>query len=76
MLLWCRMAQVAWRLVWPQVLLPWRSPLIRWRIETYGITDASGRLLHAADITPRRFFRFTFQYGHALARFLRWAALL
>jgi hypothetical protein len=76
MLLWCRMAQVAWRLVWPHVLSPWRSPLVRWRIETYGMTDASGQLLHAAHITPARFFRFTFHHRRALARFLRWAARL
>lgn len=76
MLLWCRMARVTWRLTWPHMLWPWRSALIRWRIETYGITDASGRLLHADEITPARFVRFIFHRRRALARFLHWAALL
>lgn len=73
---WCRMAVVAWRLAWPEVLRPWRSPLLRWRIETYGMLDGSGRLLHAGEITPRRFFAFLCAHLKAVARFLKWAALL
>lgn len=79
-----RAAWVAVRLLWPHVLTPWRSPLIRWRIETYGITAAGdspdgrrdGRLLHADELTAADFFRFTRLRRRALARFLRWAAWL
>lgn len=71
-----RMIVVACRLAWPMLLSPWRSPLLRWRIETYGIRDEHGRLLHADDITPARFFRFLLTHRIALTRFLRWAVLL
>ena len=47
-------------------LMPWRSPYLKWRIETY-----SG--LHAERITPRDFFRFMWCNRRELARFLRWA---
>ena len=71
-----RMLWVAWRLVWPDVLRPWRSPLARWRMETYGVCDAQGCLLHADAITPRCFFGFLLRNRAALHRFLRWAATL
>jgi len=71
-----RMITVAFRLAWPYLLCPWRSPLLRWRIETYGLRDERGHLLHADDITARRFLSFTLQRRSALLRFLRWAALL
>ena len=76
MVTWCRMARVAWRLARPDVLTPWRSPLLRWRMETYGVTDEQGCLLTAHDITPRRFVRFGLHHRAALLRFLRWAAQL
>jgi hypothetical protein len=47
-------------------LTPWRSPYLRWRIETY-----SG--LHADAITFNMFWRFVWQNRRELARFLRWA---
>ena len=75
-MLWLRMCLTAWRVAWPDVLTPWRSPLLRWRIATYGMVDEHGRLLHAADVTPTRFFQFLFRNGRALLRFLRWAASL
>ena len=75
-MLWFRMFWIALRLAWPHVLTPWRSPLLRWRMETYGVTDASGRLLHAEELTPRRMLAFTVRRRSALLRFLRWAALL
>ena len=75
-MLWFRMILVALRLAWPDVLTPWRSPLLRWRIETYGLCDERGRLLHADDVTARHFLNFTLQHRLALLRFLRWAALL
>lgn len=75
-MLWCRMVVVAWRLAWPYVLTPWRSPLLRWRVETYGLADAHGRCLHADEVTPARFFAFLIQRRRELMRFLRWAAVL
>ena len=75
-MLWLRMALVALRLAWPDVLAPWRSPLLRWRMETYGVCDERGHLLHADDITPTRFVRFLLTHRIALVRFLRWAACL
>jgi hypothetical protein len=71
-----KMIRIGLRLVWPYLLTPWRSPLLRWRMETYGVLDDQGRLLHADDITRTQFLRFTFTHRTALWRFLRWAARL
>ena len=76
MFLWVRMIAVALRLSWPYLLTPWRSPLLRWRMETYGLRNEQGRLLHADDITPSRFFRFAIDHRAELVRFLRWASQL
>ena len=73
---WLRMTLIACRLAGPFLLTPWRSPLLRWRMETFGLLDARGRLLHADEITPAQFLRFTLRHRGALVRFLRWAALL
>ena len=73
---WCRMIALALRLAWPHWLTPWRSPLLRWRMETYGLLDAQGRPLSASAITPRAFWRFLRLHHAALRRFLRWAACL
>ena len=73
---WLRMVLVAVRLAGPDWLTPWRSPLLRWRMETYGLQGADGRLLHAAEITPNLFCRFLLVHHQALRRFLRWAASL
>ncbi|MBI4597073.1 MAG: hypothetical protein HY737_01545 [Candidatus Omnitrophica bacterium] len=70
------MLLVAIRLSWPYVLTPWRSPLLRWRLETYGVLDEQGRLLHAEDITAARFAAFVIRHPTILLRFLRWAATL
>ena len=70
------MLRTAFRLAWPDVLMPWRSPLLRWRMETYGVMDEQGRLLHADDLTPARMARFAIQSRSALRRFLQWAASL
>ena len=75
-MIWLRMMRVALRLAGPHWLTPWRSPLLRWRMETYGITDADGGLLHAEQITPSRFLRFLLTRRRALGRFLEWAATL
>ena len=71
-----RMLIVAFRLVRPYWLTPWRSPLLRWRMETYGITDAQGRLRHAEELSASEMFAFVLRHRVALLRFLRWAALL
>ena len=75
-MLWLRMFAVALRLAWPDLLTPWRSPLLRWRMETYGLVDAHGHRLHADALTASHFFAFVTAHHQALARFLRWAATL
>ena len=70
------MLVVAWRLAWPHVLTPWRSPLLRWRMETYGILDARGVPLSAHDVTAATLVRFLIHNRTALGRFLYWAASL
>lgn len=71
-----RMLCIALRLAWPHLLAPWRSPLLRWRMETYGVTDASGRLLSAREIDAGIFLRFIVSRRRELLQFLRWAAEL
>jgi len=44
-------------------LRPWRSPYLRWRIETYCGWKAD-------QITPRDFWRFVWRYRGELWRFL------
>lgn len=75
-MLWFHMLTVALRLTWPYLLTPWRSPLLRWRLETYGIHHRDGRLLHAEEIGAEDFFRFLASRRAELMRFLRWAARL
>ncbi len=60
------MLSALWRLSRGYRLTPWRSPYLKWRIETY-----SG--LHADQITPRDFWRFVWRERQQLARFLHWA---
>ena len=48
-------------------LRPWRSPYLRWRLETY-----SG--LHAEEIHARDFWRFLFCERTQLLRFSGWLA--
>lgn len=75
-MLWLRMIAVALRLLGPYVLIPWRSPLLRWRMETYGILSPDGQLLHADQLTISDAIRFTLHRRRELCRFLRWAAYL
>ena len=75
-MVWCRMLLVALRLAGVHLVTPWRSPLLRWRIETYGVLDERGRLLHADDIGLKQFFQFVIRHRAPLAQFLRWAACL
>jgi hypothetical protein len=58
---------LAWQLAKGNRLTPWKSPYLRWRIETY-----SG--LHADQITPREFLRFCWSHRKDLLRYLSWAA--
>jgi len=58
--------RLALRLAKGYRLRPWRSPYLRWRIETW-----SG--IHAADITPELFVRFVWKHRADLLRYLRWA---
>jgi len=47
-------------------LRPWRSPIIRWRFETFfGI--------HAETLTAGQFFGLLWRERHRIAAFLRWA---
>jgi hypothetical protein len=48
-------------------LRPWRSPFLRWRIETYWG-------LHADRISPAEFRRFMWEHRAELLAFLHWAA--
>jgi hypothetical protein len=61
------------RLLWVMTrgyrLRPWRSPYLRWRIETY-----SGR--EAATIGAREFWGFAWRERRSLRRYLEWAERL
>ena len=58
---------VALRLAKGYRLRPWRSPYLRWRVETW-----SG--LHADTITAGGFIRFAWEHRRDLWRYLHWAA--
>ncbi len=60
------MLRMLWRLTAGYRLRPWRSPYLRWRMETY-------RGMHAAEITFAQFWRFTWTERRELFRYLRWA---
>jgi hypothetical protein len=47
-------------------LAPWKSPYLRWRIETYQGTPAE-------EITSRDFWNFVWGRRAEFVRFLRWA---
>ncbi|MDP9055578.1 MAG: hypothetical protein M3N93_14955 [Acidobacteriota bacterium] len=61
------MIRTAWRLLRGYRLMPWRSPYLKWRIETWSGIEAAG-------ITPRAFFRFSWKHRADLLRYLKWAA--
>lgn len=69
-----RVLGIACRLARPHWLAPWRSPLLRWRMETYGVAGPDGGLLHAEAITPRVFLQFCLRHRRAILRFLQAAA--
>jgi hypothetical protein len=55
-----------WRASRGYRLKPWKSPYLRWRIETYWG-------LHADQIGFIEFWRFVWRQRSDLLRFLRWA---
>jgi hypothetical protein len=61
-----RVPAIVWGLARGYRLTPWKSPYLRWRIETY-----SG--IHADSITPWVFFRFAWAHRRELIRYLLWA---
>ena len=60
------MLGLLWRMSRGYRLQPWRSPYLRWRIETYWG-------LHAEAIDFNQFWRFVWSRRRDLLRFLRWA---
>lgn len=61
------MLRVLWFLTRGYRFRPWRSPYLRWRIETY-----SG--LHADQITFGQFVSFSWHHRRDLLRYVKWAA--
>jgi len=55
-----------WRTSAGYRLTPWRSPYLRWRIETYWG-------LHADEISPGQFRTFMWEHRGELFDFLKWA---
>jgi hypothetical protein len=55
-----------WRLSKGYRMCPWRSPYLKWRIETY-------QGWHAERIGAQDFWRFVWTNRRELVRFLRWA---
>ncbi|MCX6594544.1 MAG: hypothetical protein NTZ56_23775 [Acidobacteria bacterium] len=63
------MLAVLWRLSRGYRVTPWRSPYLKWRIETY-----SG--IPADEIDAATFWRFTWRHRKDLTRFLHWAEMM
>ena len=61
------MLGVLWRLTRGYRLRPWRSPYLRWRMETYWG-------MHAKSISFREFWIFLWRHRADLLRYARWAA--
>ena len=56
-----------WRLAKGYRLRPWRSPVVRWRLETFfGI--------HADRLTRHQFFTLLWRNRRQIRKFLAWAA--
>jgi hypothetical protein len=60
------MLRFLWRATGGYRLRPWRSPFLRWRMETYWGTPAD-------EIGFKDFWRFVWQRRDDLVRFLEWA---
>ena len=61
-----KIVRLLWRLSRGYRLRPWRSPYLRWRMETYWG-------LHADEITFRQFWIFLWQHRADTWRYIRWA---
>jgi hypothetical protein len=61
------MLRLLWELTRGYRLWPWRSPYLRWRIETYWGSPAD-------TIDFRKFWAFVWQHRRELTRYGRWAA--
>ena len=48
-------------------LSPWKSPYIRWRLETFLGPEA-------AEMNARKFFHIAWKYRNELEKFLEWVA--
>jgi hypothetical protein len=62
-----RTIRLLWRLSGGYRLTPWRSPYLRWRMETYWG-------LHADRIGFAAFWTFLWNHRADTLRYLRWAA--
>jgi hypothetical protein len=60
------MLRAAWRLARGYRLCSWRSPYLRWRIETYAG-------IHAEQIDFGTFWKFVWRRRRDLVRYLQWA---
>ncbi|HTM49418.1 MAG TPA: hypothetical protein VL285_12075 [Bryobacteraceae bacterium] len=61
------MIGLLWRLSKGYRLRPWRSPYLRWRMETYwGV--------HASSIGFKDFWLFVWRHRSDLLRYFSWAA--
>lgn len=59
------MIGLLWQMSKGYRLMPWRSPYLRWRIETYWG-------LHAEQIGFREFWGFVWAHRGEMVRFLHW----
>ena len=64
-----RAAAALWRLTKGYRLRPWKSPYLKWRMETYWGTPAES--IRDGDV-----LRFTWKHRRDLLRLLRWAAAM
>ena len=60
------MLRTLWRLTRGYRLRPWRSPYLRWQMETYWG-------LHAEEIPFALFWRLMWRQRREMLRYLRWA---
>ena len=60
------MLRLLWQLTRGYRLRPWKSPYLRWRMETYWG-------LHADQIDWKTFVQFSWRHRKDFRRYLRWA---
>jgi hypothetical protein len=61
------MIRILWRLTRGYRLTPWRSPYLKWRMETYWGVSAD-------QIGFGEFWRFSWKQRREFLRYLEWAA--